>query len=181
MRGIVAATIRIASTYYPPCDIPIIFWTEIAVLSFYFGCLERTCAAFCLCTDAARRRLIIAYAGHSLQILFSCAWCVYGYLLYFSEENNCQENNGTNAFRIIMIILLVVGSFTIINLGLLLYRAPTFLSELKASSSESSVYPRADAAHLSRLFQGLIGMAPTQHRFTYSKLRPTDNTCKICY
>mgnify|MGYP002633244923 CR=1 FL=1 len=43
-----------------------------------------------------------------LSIIFA-SWIIYGYTLYFSDENDCQANPDTAGWLIFMIILLIFG------------------------------------------------------------------------
>lgn len=37
------------------------------------------------------------------------AWTIYGYVIYFSDDNDCQERPGTSGWLIFMVILMVIS------------------------------------------------------------------------
>ena len=57
-------------------------------------------------------KYIVTYMA--IMITIFIAWIIYGYMLYFGDDNNCQENPHTAGWLVFMIILLFIGIIVII-------------------------------------------------------------------
>ena len=49
-----------------------------------------------------------------LILYFLSGWTIYGYVLFYSDENNCREVPQTKEWVTVMIVGLVLGTITII-------------------------------------------------------------------
>jgi uncharacterized membrane protein len=54
------------------------------------------------------------------------AWIIYGYVIYFSDDNDCQSHQDTQGWLIFMIILLFIGLFVILIFAIAIICGPIF-------------------------------------------------------
>jgi hypothetical protein len=54
------------------------------------------------------------------------AWIIYGYVIYFSDDNDCQTHSDTSGWLICMIILLFIGLFIILAFTCAIICGPIF-------------------------------------------------------
>ena len=90
------------------CGIPVILWVEIFFI-LYLGSqiIMNALFLFVLHHDwnGRMKYLIASYIVFAIIIL---AWTIYGYVLYFGSDNDCQDHAGTSAWLITMAIILVL-------------------------------------------------------------------------
>jgi len=90
------------------CGIPVITWVEIFFV-IYLG--MSICGLFLLivlytCYNDHVKWQIGLYVTFGLLLL---GWTIYGYVIYFSADNDCQETPGTSGWLVFMVILLVLA------------------------------------------------------------------------
>ena len=59
-----------------------------------------------------RHRLLYNIISAAIFLAIIFAYTVWGYILYFSDDNDCQQIDGATFWLVIMITLLVLGLFT---------------------------------------------------------------------
>lgn len=48
------------------------------------------------------------YGAMIVYVIVLFAWTIYGYVLFFGSDNDCQEHAGTSGWLVFMVILLVL-------------------------------------------------------------------------
>ena len=110
--GIVVIVAEVWRRSHTGCGIPVVLWCEVL---FIFLILQEALALPILCmlnNPECIMKYIVAYMAIMITIFIS--WIIYGYMLYFGDDNNCQENPHTAGWLVFMIILLFVGILVII-------------------------------------------------------------------
>jgi hypothetical protein len=110
--GIILLIIILIAEFYKKtgvsCGIPVITWVEIFFV-IYLG--MSVLALFLLivlynCYNDMLKWQIGFYVFFGVLLL---AWTIYGYVIYFSDDNDCQEHAGTSGWLVFMVILLVLA------------------------------------------------------------------------
>jgi hypothetical protein len=104
-------------------------------------------------------------------LIAAVGWIIYGYVIYFSDDNNCQSNPQIFPWLVFMVIIIFFGFFSILLLLFLLICLGLFLCFYKRifpDSAESG----GDVA--SGLIGGLAKKVYDPEQFTTSK------ECAIC-
>ena len=107
------------------CGIPVIFWIEI----FFVIWLSKSTFGLNIIWIL---RTHYEYRIHFYIItwlLFTAilvAWIIYGYVIYFSDDNDCQTHSDTSGWLIFMIILLFIGLFVILIFTVAIICGPIF-------------------------------------------------------
>lgn len=107
-------------TKYKGCGIPLYIWIigdlSLSILTFTF-------LLFIPCMFPRYfmhvRTLLIVWVLVFYWI--HTGWIVWGYVIYFSDDNDCATKNYTRGWMIFMIILLFLGLITVIMAIILLF------------------------------------------------------------
>ena len=159
------------------CGIPLYTWLEIF---FIIYCLQSVWNLNMLWITRYAHRYRIHFVIGS-AILFGLAiviWVIYGYSIYFSDENDCQKNSDTCFWLVIMIIILFIGLFWIIAFCCLICCGP-FLYCYYRRLMEDYEQSQRGPTHISgsQIDTVVGGLARTQYdpqQFKY------ESSCKIC-
>ena len=96
------------------CGIPVVLWCEI-----FFGiCLLKTIlvsfAYFGInsCSGSCVLKWYIVASAIGLLLIF--AWVIYGYVIYFSEDNECQSSSENFGWLVLMVLILFFVIFALI-------------------------------------------------------------------
>jgi hypothetical protein len=96
------------------CGIPLMEWFIIeytlTILKF-FGLLFLPCFVHSCITRLPHYAIFYYFTFAWIQVI----WMIYGYSIYFSDDNNCAQNPDTYGWTIFFIILLFIGLFFIIG------------------------------------------------------------------
>jgi len=118
----------------PGCGIPVVLWCEVTFIIFFVQELLKL-PILCMLRHPGRiEKYMITVILVILVVAIS--WIIYGYTIYFSDENNCQEVPATAGFLILMIILLFLGIFIMLAFLVLLCLFCCMCGMLANSSSE---------------------------------------------
>lgn len=120
----VPATIVIICAWYwqetkDGCGIPLYYWIMVEFLLTIvkvFGLF----LVVCMITRCIRKVAHFAMAYFLLISLLQVAWLIYGYTLYFSDDNDCAQKEDSYGWLIFFIILLFIGLFFILSVLILL-------------------------------------------------------------
>ena len=100
------------------CGIPIWLWFEIGYAFEFIGVIPTGYMAWNGGpTNLANlsRALGVAWSCSFLVLFLRTGWVIYGYILYFSPQNNCLfESKGSKVSVTIMLIFLFVGNLTVL-------------------------------------------------------------------
>lgn len=104
------------------CGIPVIFWIEIFFVIWLTKSTFGLNIIWILRTHYQYRIhfYIITWLIFTAILV---AWIIYGYVIYFSDDNDCQ-NSDVNGWLIFMIILLFIGLFVILVFTLAIICGP---------------------------------------------------------
>lgn len=98
---------------------------------------------------------------------------IYGYIIYFSDDNNCQDYTDTSTFLVIMLIFLFFGLLILLLFCLLLICGPILYCQYR------------DAMRRPGKFEGEGQIAQAIDRLQRSQYNPAtmtaETTCTICY
>lgn len=96
------------------CDIPLYIW----IIGFFgliiFIYLTVLFWLPGLYSENSKRNAYCAVFWAILGLWLISGWVIYGYMIYFSDDNNCGQKADTRGWMIFMIILLFLGFFYII-------------------------------------------------------------------
>ena len=112
------------------CGIPVQLWVElvfIILLVYILLTLNELWIIRC------NRGCVIPHAlilGCILILAYS-ALTIWGYVIYFSDDNDCQDNSDTSCWLIFMIIFLFFGTFILLLLFILLICGPILYCYLR--------------------------------------------------
>jgi hypothetical protein len=97
-------------SYGNQCGIPLVLWIEI----FFIILLTKS---FFNLNIIWISRFYYSWRVPFLivsWVLFTGAlvgWIIYGYVLYFSDSNDCQKHSDTSFWLVVMIVILFIGLF----------------------------------------------------------------------
>ena len=88
------------------CGIPVILWVEI-----FFGlCLLKlifvSCSYFGISSGNFKCVMYWYIAWTAIFLLLIFAWVIYGYVIYFSDDNVCQNTPDNFGWLVLMVIIL---------------------------------------------------------------------------
>uniref|UniRef100_A0A7S3FZK8 RING-type domain-containing protein n=1 Tax=Strombidium rassoulzadegani TaxID=1082188 RepID=A0A7S3FZK8_9SPIT len=153
------------------CGIPLLFWLEI----FFVIALSRSIFNLNIIWIVRYRYnwRIPFYIGSFLFFTaLLVAWIIYGYVLYFSPDNDCQSHSDTTFWLVVMILILFVGLFIMLVFFIILCCGPCLYFYLRDQQDS-----RRGALDNSQIPQVISNLSRTQFdpsRFTY------ENKCSIC-
>jgi hypothetical protein len=90
------------------CGIPVITWVEIFFVIYLGMSIFGLFLLIVLynCYNDTMKWQIGLYVTFGVLLL---AWTIYGYVIYFSDDNDCQEHAGTSGWLVFMVILMVIA------------------------------------------------------------------------
>ena len=121
-----------------PCGIDVIFWCEI----FFAILLAKTVLIFfawfgissCKPSSVAKYYLTVSIFMGALFF----GWIVYGSVLYFSDDNDCQSNHEMTGWLVFMVIVIFVTYFLILLLLIFLCGFACLLCCIGKEKADSS-------------------------------------------
>jgi hypothetical protein len=95
------------------CGIPVFAWLEIW---FSIVLTIPTVLSFSLCCAKSYIPAFLCWIIWSLwvMLLTAMSWLIYGWALWFSDDNDCGNHQDTNTAKVFMIIILILGLFFMI-------------------------------------------------------------------
>ena len=116
--------IELCHYYGDNCGIPLHLWLDIYFIIVFSKYLIFDWVDILIC----KYKPTYWYDTECFKIflVFSAitAWIIYGYILYFSDQNDCQNHTETTIMLLFMIYILFMGSFLILVFLVLLFSAP---------------------------------------------------------
>lgn len=112
------------------CGIPVQLWVELVlIIALIFTILNLNELWIIRCN----RNALIPYTliMGALAILVYSVMTIWGYVIYYSDDNNCQDHSDTSTFLVIMIIFLFFGLFVLLALCLILICGPIFFCYIR--------------------------------------------------
>ena len=153
------------------CGIPVQIWVELVfIVALIFTLLNLNELWIMRCNRAA----VIPYTliSAAVLLLIYSILVIWGYVIYYSDDNNCQDYSDTSAFLVIMIILLFIGLFVLLAVCLLLICGPILYCQYR------------DALRRPGKFEGEGQIAQAIDRLQRSQYNPAtmtaETTCAIC-
>lgn len=111
----------------------------------------------------------------SLSIALA-AWIIYGYVIYFSDDNDCQKAYDTSVALVFMCIFLICGLCTICSaLGLLIFVPYVYFGAIRPMQAEQAT-KKAEYKHL----QGGMRMFIQYMQVPPHKMALLQDDCAIC-
>ena len=98
----------------PGCGIPILEWIIVEftlTILKYFTLIFLACFVFRCITRIPH----FFFAWFLIFSWIQVSWMIYGYSIYFSDENDCSQHPETYGWTIFFIILLFIGLLFIIQ------------------------------------------------------------------
>lgn len=109
---IILLIILLIAEYYKKtgvsCGIPVILWVEI-FFAIYLGLFIFNLFMLIVLYNCYNDHIKYQIAMYIVFGVLLFAWLIYGYVIYFSEDNDCQEHAGTSGWLIVMVILMVLA------------------------------------------------------------------------
>ena len=110
------------------CGIDVIFWIEILFWIVFARAVVVLQVAWIARCGYTPKCIVIYYASTVILFLMaSVGWIIYGYVLYFSDANDCQSYKEIFPWLVFMVIILFFGFFTIMMLFVCLVALGVFL------------------------------------------------------
>ena len=106
------------------CGIPVWTWLEVYfALSLLFSFFLMP---FFLCLRVMHPLKALSWLLVLILIwaILLASWIIYGYSIYFSEDNNCNEHADTSVALVFMCIFLIFGLLIILVAAILLFAVP---------------------------------------------------------
>jgi len=148
------------------CGIPVVLFCEVV---FILGFVNELLLIPILCMTGNAVRIGIYYSIVSVSfLLVFIGWVIYGYVIYFSDDNNCQDNPHTAGWLIFMIILLFVGILVMIFLAFIFCLLCCVCCMDKKQQGENE-------EQATRIIDKIPGL-----RTMYDPSRFSNDTCRIC-
>ena len=95
------------------CGIPVVLFCEVWLAAvFCFPLL-----LILIIWIQRRPRLIISllFFGFLILYTFIAAWTIWGWYIYFQDENDCQSTGATTGWLVVMCIFMLIGLLYIIG------------------------------------------------------------------
>lgn len=93
------------------CGINPVFWCTVYFGIFLLFAVLKVFTYF-MVGSSSEGTIIGYYIGiFAITVLLFVGWIIYGYMLYFSDDNNCQKDPQVFIWLVIMVILLFFGFF----------------------------------------------------------------------
>ena len=92
----------------PLCTYLIAFWTGWLIPTLIIGlfpCVARRE------DNGKHAKMVLGSFSAIYLILYYSGMTIWGYLLYYSEDNNCRHNSDTRALLVVMLIFMWIGSW----------------------------------------------------------------------
>lgn len=105
------------------CGIPVIWWIQVLFLiSYGKGIVDLNL----IWIARVRYSWVLRYRILSMlcQSVLGMVWTIYGFQLYFSADNNCQQYSETQMALILMAMFLFFGTIGMISFIVLLITVP---------------------------------------------------------
>jgi len=155
------------------CGIPLILWLEV----FFFiilisGLFELNLIWITRCCHRYRIHYFLIQGG-ILAILVT-SWLIYGFIIYFSDDNDCQKNNDTCFWLVIMCIILFFGIFYILAVCCLICCGPFIYCYIRNLMEQQQGPTHISGGQIDTVVQGLSRTTYDPQRFNY------ESSCKIC-
>jgi hypothetical protein len=94
------------------CGFPLLLWIEIFFgILLFWECLHLI--NICLLNHPDVQSVYIPTYNFFIAFLAG-GWVIWGYMLYFSEQNDCYKNSSTATWLVFMIVLLFMGLLLIV-------------------------------------------------------------------
>ena len=110
--AIILLIILLIAEYYRKsgvsCGIPVILWVEI-FFAIYLGLFIFNLFMLIVLYTCWNDHVKYQIAMYIVFGVLLFAWIIYGYVIYFSADNDCQDHPGTSGWLVFMVILLVLG------------------------------------------------------------------------
>ena len=110
--AIILLIILLIAEYYRKsgvsCGIPVILWVEI-FFAIYLGLFIFNLFMLIVLYNCYNDHIKYQIAMYIVFGVLLFAWLIYGYVIYFSSDNDCQEHAGTSGWLIVMVILMVLA------------------------------------------------------------------------
>ena len=102
------------------CGIPVILWNEVFFGILLLKLILVSSTYFCLSSCSAKSVGIWYIVSSAIGLLLAFAWVIYGYVIYFSDENECQESPDNFVWLVLMVIIIFLFIFALIILLIML-------------------------------------------------------------
>lgn len=106
------------------CGIDVYTWLQVFLSLVTLGACILLPILCCLMTMHPLNALSCALLGICLLTVAIATWIVYGYYIYFSDDNDCQEKYDTAVALVFMCIFLIFGLCTICAAVTLFFAVP---------------------------------------------------------
>ena len=94
-----------------------------------------------------------------LWALVYAGWIIYGYVIYFSDDNNCNEHADTSVALVFMAIFLILGLVVILFAACLLFGVPIiYCCFIKPALDAMNNKKKALGSVISSIKQGMNAM-----------------------
>jgi len=148
------------------CGIPVVLWCEIA---FVILLVTEFLQLPILCMLQNPGRIVCYVATYMIiALLVFFGWIIYGYSIYFADENDCQANPQTAGWLIFMIIILFIGLLVMCVLAIALCILCCLMCAMGGGDAEKDGKS-----------QSILDKIPGL-RQVYDPSRYAQDTCAIC-
>jgi hypothetical protein len=104
------------------CGIDVFTWLQVFLGISTLGSCILLPIVFCLMTQHPLDAFACALCSFCFLTIALAVWIIYGYVIYFSDDNNCQRAYDTSVALVFMAIFLVCGLCTICSaLGAIIF------------------------------------------------------------
>ena len=95
------------------CGIPVFTWLQVYFGLALLGSLIFAPALLCLKCSHPLKAIALFMFLYLVFLILIASWLIYGYTLYFSEENNCTDHYDTTVASVFMCLFMIFGLFLI--------------------------------------------------------------------
>lgn len=106
------------------CGIDVFTWLQVFLSIATLGTLILCPILCCMRANHPLTAITTILVLTCLLTIALAAWVIYGYVIYFSDDNDCQKMYDTSIALVFMCIFLICGLCTIASAAVLLVAVP---------------------------------------------------------
>lgn len=136
MLAISVYLLEMSIQYGKPCGIPIKEWL-MGFFIIYFSRSTWQLIKIYVLTSFYDYRFCYDMTAFTVSNGLMVGWLIYGYLLFYSDANNCDKINDTSFLNSLMFVILFIGYIMIFIYCMLLCTVPCLYSFVRESTENN--------------------------------------------
>ena len=106
------------------CGIPVFTWLQVYFAITLLASIIFFPVLLCLKCTHPLKAIALGMFLYLIVIITLASWVIYGYVLYFSDDNNCTDHYDTTVASVFMCIFMILGLIVIASAVICCFAIP---------------------------------------------------------